>query len=574
MVRKAMLLLVLCATARCTVLELEMSRVFNGDPLLLDSLRYQNAAHETLSVTRLSYLLSGFALQREDGSWVELPAQAIWMDEGAHRQEGRLAGIPDAEYRALRFDVGLGAAQNAADPATLPPDDPLNPNLDGLHWSWQGGYIFLALEGYYRAASGELRGYELHLAREQNRTRITLPVPMDLRHDGALAINLDIGALLGSPRALSFETDGASTHSRDADPVAAALVGNLTATFGVRQFISSLPAISLPSPIKPLYMPAVFTPYRFTMSRSFPIPDLPRDNPLIEERVALGSRLFHDPMLSRDGSISCASCHQQDHAFSDPRRFSVGVDGRTGTRHAMPLFNLAWKTSFFWDGRAASLREQPWTPIQEHTEMDEKPERVIAKVSAAPAYGPLFNAAFGSPEVTREKIGLALENFLLTLTSYNAKFDRAMRGQEKLTADEQHGFQLFMTEYEPRTGQYGADCFHCHGGALFTDHQFHNNGLELAPGDTGRYAVTHDEADRGKFATPSLRNLGRTGPYMHDGRFTTLEEVVAHYDHGVQRSATLDPSLAKHPDDGLKLSPADQRAIVAFLNTLNDEGPR
>jgi len=131
-----------------------------------------------------------------------------------------------------------------------------------------------------------------------------------------------------------------------------------------------------------------------------------------------------------------------------------------------------------------------------------------------------------------------------------------------------------MTEYEPRTGQYGADCFHCHGGALFTDHQFHNNGLELAAGDTGRYAVTHDEADRGKFATPSLRNLGRTGPYMHDGRFTTLEEVVAHYDHGVQRTATLDPSLAKHPDDGLKLSATDQRAIVAFLNTLNDEGRR
>jgi cytochrome c peroxidase len=136
---------------------------------------------------------------------------------------------------------------------------------------------------------------------------------------------------------------------------------------------------------------------------------------------------------------------------------------------------------------------------------------------------------------------------------------------------EQRGAELFMTEYDPRTGQYGADCFHCHGGPLFTDHQFHNNGLDLTESDSGRYLITHNDADRGKFATPSLRNVAHTAPYMHDGRFTTLEEVVAHYNDGVHRSDTLDPNLAKHPVTGLHLSADDQKALVAFMETLTDE---
>ncbi len=557
--------------ARATVLDLQMRHLFSGAPLLLDSLRYQNAAQDTLSVTRLSYLLGDFALKREDGSWTELPGQVVWMDAAAHRLDAPLRNIPAARYQALRFDVGLNPDQNNADPSTLPPDNPLNPNVNGLRWSWQGGYVFMAFEGLYRGSSQELKGYALHLAREPNRTRIDLPIALDLRHDGTLVVDLDLGVLLGSPRPLSFEKDGAATHSRDGDPVAAILDTNLPGAFRARAFISSLPDISLPSPIKPLYLPATFTPFHFTMSGAFPIPELPRDNPLIAERVTLGSKLFHDPILSRDDTISCSSCHQPDHSFSDPRRFSVGVDGLIGTRHAMPLFNLAWKSSFFWDGRAPSLREQVWTPIQQRNEMDDTPPDVIAKLGATTTYPQLFTAAFGSPEITREKIGLALENFLLTLTSYNAKFDLAMRGRAAFTPEERRGLELFMTEYEPRTGQYGADCFHCHGGALFTDHQFHNDGLELAPGDTGRYAITHDDADRGKFATPSLRNLTLTGPYMHDGRFTTLDQVVAHYDHGVVRGPTLDPNLAKHPDDGLKLSQADQQALVAFLKTLSPE---
>ena len=175
------------------------------------------------------------------------------------------------------------------------------------------------------------------------------------------------------------------------------------------------------------------------------------------------------------------------------------------------------------------------------------------------------------PEITGEKISLALEDFLLTLTSFDAKFDRVLRGVETFTTEEQRGFELFSTEYDPRRGQYGADCFHCHGGPLFQSQTFANNGLDDQFTEPGRARATSRPADAGKFAVPSLRNVALTGPYMHDGRFKTLEEVVAHYCTGIKRSATLDPNLAKHPDGGVPLSAADQKALVAFLQTLTDE---
>jgi cytochrome c peroxidase len=559
----------LLPTANGAVLEIAVQNKFDGGPLLLDSLRYRNAAGETLSVTRLSYLLSGFALQGDDGKWVEVPDQYAWMDAEKRRSVVRLEGIPAGKYQALHFYVGLDAATNAGDPSKFPADHPLNPNLDGLHWSWQGGYIFMALEGLWRNRAGQLGGYAYHVARDPNRTRISLTAPFDLTHDAALLLNLDVGTMFNLPVPLSLEKDGNSTHSRDGDPVAAALDKNLAGAFTVSQVLSSVPAVASISPVKPLYLPEQFTPARFTMGSAFPLPDLPRDNPLIEERVALGEQLFRETALSRDGSISCASCHRPADVFADPRRFSVGVRAQAGKRHAMPLFNLAWKSAFFWDGHAPSLRAATLDPVLDPTEMDETLDRVAAKLAANPAYPPLFRAAFGSPEITPEKLGLALEEYLLTLTSYNSKFDLAMRGKATFTDQEKRGLELFMTEYDPRTGQHGADCFHCHGGPLFTDNQFHNNGLVPNAADPGRFLVTHNEADRNKFATPSLRNVALTGPYMHDGRFATLEEVVAHYNTGVQRTPTLDPNLAKHPIEGLQLSAADQQALVAFLKTLS-----
>ena len=555
-------------------LQIEIQPSFNSDPLILDSLRYTNAAGETLSVTRLSYLLSGFSFERLDGSWFDLTNEVAWFDAAQRRTFVRLDNLPPEPFRSIHFHVGLDVNANQADPAKYPPDHPLNPNLDGLHWNWKGGYIFMAFEGLYCASpTNQIVGFSYHFARDPNYISVNLPAQFNLAHDTLVTLDFNLAAVLNSPKPLSFAKDGATTHSSDNDPVTAALAANLPGAFRLHSVESSLPAISRPTNIKPLYLPAKYTPYSFKMSAVFPIPDLPRDNPLIVERVTLGKRLFHETGFSKDGSLSCASCHKSSAAFSDPRRFSIGVREQPGTRHAMPLFNLAWKnTSFFWDGRAPSLRAQALMPIQDHTELDETLTNVVTKLAAMPDYPKLFAAAFGSPEITPEKIGLAIEQFVLTLTSFDSKFDRSLRGEAKLTDTEQRGFELFMTEYEPRMGHYGADCFHCHGGALFTDHQFHNNGLDLTnAADPGRFKITGRESDRGKFATPSLRNIELTAPYMHDGRFKTLEEVVDHYSEHVQRSPNLDANLAKHPNGGLHLSKDDKLALIAFLKTLTDD---
>ena len=564
-------------------LEVSITPKFSGEPIQPDSLRYQTSAAENFSVTRISYLLTGFALQRPDGSWLELTAEVAWFDLERDRSSHRIASVPSGEYHALRFHLGPDEKLNHADPAQFPADHPLNPNLNGLHWNWQGGYIFLALEGMWRNAGGTLNGWSYHFARDPNRTRINIATALNLTNDTKLELDFDLATLLNAPRPLSFRKDGSSTHSRVGDQVAAALAANLPGAFRVHRISTGGASVRASqdeftadgsrgrSPHPPLYLPEHFTPYRFQMSATFPIPDLPRDNPLIEERVALGEKLFHETALSKDSTISCASCHDSKHAFTDPRRFSIGVRDQEGARNGMPLFNLAWKSSFFWDGRAPSLRTQALMPIQDHTEMDESLTNVVVKLAAKTNYTGLFAGAFGSSEITPEKIGLAIESFLLTLTSFDSKFDRALRGETELTAAEKRGFELFMTEYDPRREQYGADCFHCHGGALFQSQTFANNGLDSNFTDLGRAKITGKDSDKGKFSTPSLRNIALTAPYMHDGRFKMLEEVVEHYSTGQKRSTTLDPNLAKHPDGGIRLSEADKQALVAFLHTLTDE---
>jgi cytochrome c peroxidase len=236
----------------------------------------------------------------------------------------------------------------------------------------------------------------------------------------------------------------------------------------------------------------------------------------------------------------------------------------------MPLFNLAWKTNFFWDGHASSLRQQVLIPVQEHDEMDEPLSDVAKRLQVDPSYPPLFEKAFTSPSITSGRIALALEQFLLTITSYRSKFDMAIAGVSVLSPEERRGFELFMTEYDPRSNRFGADCFHCHGGPLFTDHQFHNTGLDDFSKDPGLLKTTGKDSDRGKFVTPSLRNVSLSGPYMHDGRFKTLNEVIVHYSEGVHRPPNLDPNLAKHPLEGMQLSKDDQNALVSFLKTLAD----
>lgn len=324
-----------------------------------------------------------------------------------------------------------------------------------------------------------------------------------------------------------------------------------------------------PEPIAP----AVYDPTPHTLSiGDFPAPPLPADNPLTKAGVELGRMLFYEKQLSRDGRLACADCHRQEEGFSDPRTLSLGVDNLPGTRQSMAVFNLAWhKNGLFWDGRSPNLRHQALQPIQDPLEMDESLENVIAKISQRRPYRDQFVRAFGDEEVTAARIGLALEQFMLSIVSADSKYDRYLRGEVLLTESEERGRVLFFGEYDPTGARKGAECFHCHGGFNFTNDLFMNNGLDTdaAFTDLGRFEVTGNPQDRAKFKTPTLRNITRTAPYMHDGRFSTLEEVIEHYNTGVQLSSTVDFLLSFNLNPGgLRLDEQDKADLVAFLHTL------
>ena len=225
--------------ARGATVEFEMRHLVAGQPLLLDSLRYEKAGEEIFSVSRLSYLITGVAFERADGTWFESEFGAAWIDAGRRRSSFRVEDIPPGDYRALRFHIGPDAEANHSAPASHPAGDALNPATNNLHWDWQGGYIFLALEGHHRAGK-ERSGYLLHFARDPNRSAINLPAAITLRDRALLNIDLDISALLGAPRPIVFSKDGESTHSREGDGLAAKLKTNLPGAF-------RLQAISTPA---------------------------------------------------------------------------------------------------------------------------------------------------------------------------------------------------------------------------------------------------------------------------------------------------------------------------------------
>lgn len=316
------------------------------------------------------------------------------------------------------------------------------------------------------------------------------------------------------------------------------------------------------------------TPYELVYG-DLPEPTLPADNPLTEQGVHLGKMLFYETMLSKDGTQSCASCHRQLDGFSDTARFSIGVENLPGKRQAMPVFNMAWHTNaFFWDGRASLLRDQSLMPIEDPLEMNETLENVITKLSNEKEYRDQFSRAFGSPEITSEKMALAMEQFMLTIVSYDSKYDRYLAGNAQLTASEERGRELFFMEYNPFfPDQSGADCAHCHSGNNFENDQYMNNGLDTDAEitDIGREKVTQDPNDRAKFKVPTLRNVAVTPPYMHDGRFQTLEEVIEHYNSGIKTSATADPTVVNTQNSGLMLTAQDKQDLINFLKTLTDD---
>jgi cytochrome c peroxidase len=297
-------------------------------------------------------------------------------------------------------------------------------------------------------------------------------------------------------------------------------------------------------------------------------PVIPANNPLTEEGVALGKKLFFDTILSADETKSCASCHNPKNAFTDNQQFSLGIDAKLGFRNAMPLFNLAWNFDdrFNWDGSAFSLENQAFEPVSNPIELHANWKNIAQKLQNHPEYPTLFLRALGSSTIDSTLVTKAIAQFERTLISGNSKFDQYLLGKTSLTPEEENGFNVFMDEAK-------GDCFHCHGSnnnPLWTDNQFHNNGLDRNFLDLGLGKITGDPADNGKFKSPSLRNLAFTAPYMHDGRFATLDEVINHYSEGLQPSATIDPLMKQIDKGGVNLSTQDKADLNAFLLTLSD----
>ncbi len=292
---------------------------------------------------------------------------------------------------------------------------------------------------------------------------------------------------------------------------------------------------------------------------------IPPDNPLTVAGVDLGRHLFYDKLLSGDQTQACATCHNQKLAFTDNgNAVSEGIRGDFGNRNTMSIFNLMWSKDLFWDSRAGSLRELATMPIENPIEMDARIEDVLVRLNNSTMYKEKFKNAFGVDTILEEHLAKGLEQFLLTITSDNSKFDKANRGEVSLTEKELRGFDVLKIK----------GCFNCHSSSLLHDNKSHNTALDKDPTDLGLQEFTKNYEDRHKFKTPSLRNIMVSGPYMHDGRFETIEEVVRFYED-VMPNLNL-PVNANAPED-MKIAPRNKISVnemedlKAFLHTLTDE---
>ncbi|MFZ4057993.1 MAG: cytochrome-c peroxidase [Ferruginibacter sp.] len=305
--------------------------------------------------------------------------------------------------------------------------------------------------------------------------------------------------------------------------------------------------------------------YPFNKPQNFPdVQYAIAQNPVTENGFILGRTLFYDGILSADNSISCGNCHQQSAAFAHAAHaLSHGIHDLFGVRNAPAIQNMAFYKTFMWDGGIFNLDLQPLAPIENHVEMGEQLDHVIAKLNQSSNYKKLFKKAFGSEEINSTKMLKALSQFMVSMVSANSRYDKYVRNEpgSNFSADESAGLQLFKIH-----------CSNCHATDLFTDQSFRNNGLPpTTQNDQGRYPVTLNPADKYCFKVPSLRNVEVTGPYMHDGRFFTLNAVLDHYRTGVVSSVTLDP-LLQHPGfNGIAITAAEANQIISFLKTLTDD---
>lgn len=307
-------------------------------------------------------------------------------------------------------------------------------------------------------------------------------------------------------------------------------------------------------------------PLSFQVPSNFP--ELAYDlsnNPLTQKGFELGKKLFYDGRLSSDGIVSCGFCHIQADAFTHHgHSFSHGVGDNIGTRNTPPIQNLAFQTAFMWDGATTHLDLQPIIPLTSPIEMNGSFSQIIAMMKADPVYVKLFKQAFSDGQINSENMLKALGQFMVMAVSSNSRFDKFRRNEPGgvLSEDELEGYAIFNQK-----------CASCHATDLFTDNSFRNNGLSINPqiNDVGHYRVTELLQDKYKFKVPSLRNIEKTAPYMHDGRFYTLEAVLNHYSNGVQNNLNLDSSLNTNGTLGIPLTNDQKAKIIAFLKTLTDQ---
>ncbi|MGB4959995.1 MAG: cytochrome c peroxidase [Saprospiraceae bacterium] len=311
--------------------------------------------------------------------------------------------------------------------------------------------------------------------------------------------------------------------------------------------------------------------YELRLPAHFPNMVIPTDNPLTDQGILLGRHLFYDPILSGDSTMSCASCHLPELGFADGKAVSTGIDNIAGTRSSMSLINIGFvRSGLFWDGRAKTLEDQSLIPVEDPIELHTTWPEVINKLQVHSRYPKMFREAFGiqnKSEITKELAAKAIAQFERIMISKDSKFDKVQEGKAFYTDLELIGFGLYFDD-DPDLPD--TECGHCHNIPMATSDDFFNNGLTETGSldgfpDNGRGKVTGSRADNGKFRAPTLRNIKYTAPYMHDGRFQTIDEVINHYKSGGKKSPNADPLL--HP---LAINQFYINALKAFIDTFND----
>lgn len=523
-------------------LRIALDEQVDGAPLPFGALVNENAAGNTYAVDRLRYFLCNVRAERADGSFVEVDAYH-YRDAADATTAAFEVTLPGGAYDRISVLLGLDPELNVVGAL----DDV--PEVEAMRWpaALGDGYHYVWLEGRYRDAAGDPVPFDVRTGRvddgaqvTDHAVRVTLPA-------SAVTIGEGTTTLPAVVNVNAWFDDPVYDLTEHPD-----MIDDLDAQAALRDNASNL--------FEPVLETLELVTFLFPGAQPLEMPE-PDDNPTSRQGIALGRMLFYDPILSGDSTLACAGCHRQAQAFGDPRRFSVGIDGTQGTRQAPTIINASWIRRLFWDGRSPSLEDQAIHPVENPIEMHADWDEVVARIQAHPSYPALFARVFGTSAITRDLVVKAIAQFERSLISRNSRYDRWNVLQDTFTAQEERGFALFHTET--------AECFHCHHPTeLFTGNLFFNIGLDSTVVDSGRGAITGNPQELAQFRAPTLRNVGVSAPYMHDGRFSTLEEVMAHYRNGVHTDlGNVDALLV----GGLpQLTDQDIEDLIAFLHTLTD----